>query len=169
MRIYYDDTHPLLPGGVNGDTTPPTAELVSVQSKDAFNNPLIPAYDGGTLWANNNQIELTAKVTGAAYIEFHAYYDGYDDDNDGQTRDWHGVNRNNWRPNGKPEGGGNPPATGGTINHIGTMQTHPTDVDKEYKITWDTPLVVNQSGIRFKIRVVDASGNVRDAAGGATT
>ena len=168
LRIYYDDTHPLLPGGVNGDTTPPTAELVSVQSKDAFNNPLIPAYDGGTLWANNNQIELTAKVTGAAYIEFHAYYDGYDDDNDGQTRDWHGVNRNNWRPNGKPEGGGNPPATGGTINHIGTMLTHPTDVDKEYKITWDTPLVVNQSGIRFKIRVVDASGNVRDAAGGAT-
>ena len=167
LRIYYDDTHPLVPGGTPADTTPPDGELVSIDSLDAGRDP-IPAYDGGVIWANLNKIELKAKVTGAAYIEFHAYYDGYDDDNDGETRDWHSVSRNNWWPEGKPDGGGEAPATGGTINHIGTIKTNTSDVDKEYTITWDVPHVVNQSGVRFKIRVVDANGNVREAAGGAT-
>ena len=167
LRIYYDDTHPLIPGGATQDTEPPDGRLMNVQSMDP-NQSVIPAYDGGLLWANNNQIKIEAEVTGAAYVEFYAYYDGYDDDNDGQTRDWHGVNRNNWWPGGKPEGGATPPATGGTINHIGTLKTDLTDVDKPYSIIWDIPHVVNQSGVRFKIRVVDQNGNARDAAGGAS-
>ncbi|HRN67044.1 MAG TPA: DUF1349 domain-containing protein [Promineifilum sp.] len=171
LRIYYDDTHPLVAGGINPDTTPPNGALVSIQSLDP-GQPVIPAYDGGLLWANNNQIKLTANVAEVANVEFHAYYDGYDDDNDGQTRDWHSVNRNNWWPGGKPEQeDGKPgvaPATGGTINHIGTIKITSAMVGLDQSIVWDIPHVVNQSGVRFKIRIVDASGNVREAPGGAT-
>lgn len=166
LRIYYDDTHPLVAGGANPDTTPPNGALLSIQSLDP-GQPAIPAYDGGLLWANNNQIKLTANVAEAANVEFHAYYDGYDDDNDGQTRDWHSVNRNNWWPNGKPEDGA-APATGGTINHIGTIRITPAMVGLDQSIIWEIPHVVNQSGVRFKIRIIDANGNVREAAGGAT-
>ena len=165
LRVYYDDAHPLVPGGVGADTTPPDGELISVDSLDAGQNP-IPAYDGGVLWANNNQIELKAKVSGAAFVEFHAYYDGYDDDNDGRTRDWHSVNRNNWWPGGRELASSD--GTGGTINHIGTKAANPNAVDQEVSIVWELPHVVNQSGVRFKIRVVDPNGNVREAAGGAT-
>ena len=38
------------------------------------------------------------------------YYDGYDEDNDGTTTDWHNFLRNNWGP-----GGTAPRATGATI------------------------------------------------------
>ena len=165
LRVYYDDAHPIVPGGVNPDTTPPDGELVSIESLDASEDP-IPAYDGGVLLANDNKIQLTAKVSGAAYVEFHAYYDGYDDDNDGETREWHSVNRNNWWPGGNDVLSS--PGTGGTINHIGTIKTNSGLTDQEVSIIWDVPHVVNQSGIRFKIRVVDPNGNVRDAAGGAT-
>ena len=167
LRIYYDDTHPLIPGGQILDTEAPTGELISVQSLDP-SQPLILAYDGGQLMVNQDKIELKAKVSKAQYVEFHAFYDGYDDDNDGITRDWHNVSRNNWWPGGKPESGV-VPITGGTINHIGTVKINdPSAVDVDVAITWNLPHIVNQSGVKFKIKVVDVNGNVREAPGGST-
>ena len=167
LRVYYDDAHPLAPGG-GSDVAAPDGELLTVQSLDA-GGLAIPAYDGGQLWADSNKIELTANVSAdTAAVEFYAYYDGFDDDNDGQTRDWHGSSRNNWWPGGKPDQGETAPAAGGTMNHIGSVAVKPDGTVKEVKIKWDLPYVVNQSGVRFKIRVIDAAGNARDAAGGAT-
>lgn len=171
LRVYYDDANPLVPGG-GGDVTPPDGELVSIQSIDP-GEPVIPAYEVDPQLrllqvSASNTIELKAMVSNAAYVEFHAYYDGFDEDNDGQTRDWHSSSRNNWWPGGKPESG-DVPSTGGTINHIGTVKINdPSAIDVPVSIRWEMPYVVSQSGVRFKITVVDPSGNVRDAAGGET-
>ncbi len=118
-----------------------------------------------TLLVDTNQLVLTATLTSsnADYIEFHAYYDGYDEDNDGDTTDWHNLGHNNRHP-----GGTNENALGGTINHIATVPVdHGAGV---YTATWNLPHIVSQTGVQFKIRIVnDAGGNaqhVREAAGG---
>src|SRR5690606_26656338 len=78
------------------------------------------------------------------------------------------VTRNNWWPGGKPESGV-VPITGGTINHIGTIKINdPNAIDVNVSIIWDLPHVINQSGVKFKIKVVDVNGNVREAPGGST-
>jgi len=119
---------------------------------------------GGLLLVNNDELTLKAQVdAGAKYVEFHAYYDGYDDDNDGEFRDWHNIGRNNWFPGG--QGAQNHP-TGGTINHIGTVVAPAAGGEVTQK--WNLKHIINQSGVRFKIRIVDAAGNVREGAGGVT-
>lgn len=156
IRIYYDAAHPLR--AANGAMiSAPDGQLTSVWAK----NTLLTANVGGTLPVDNDLVVLTANVTTPAkFVEFHAYYDGYDEDNDGVRLDWHNSARNNWHP-----GGTEAKATGGTINHIGTLLTPTTG---EYTIAWRIPHIVSQSGVKFKIRLVDAQGNVRDAAGGVS-
>lgn len=161
IRIYHDADNPLRTSNGNVISAPDGA-LVSVVAP----NGLFAADAGGTLQVDNDFVVLTADVTTPGkFVEFHAYYDGYDEDNDGVTHDWHNLGRNNWHPGGWLSGGATPPATGGTINHIGTLLT-PTA--GKYKIIWRLPHVVDQENVKFKIRLVDAAGNVRDAAGGAS-
>ena len=161
IRIYYDDAHPLI--GLGGsDVTPPDGSLVSIKSKD--DNLEVPANSGGILLVNNDELTFKANVAaGADYVEFHAYYDGYDDDNDGVWRDWHSIGRNNWYPGG--QGSQNHPL-GGTINHIGTVDAPAAGGEITQK--WDLKHIINQPGVKFKIRIVDSAGNVREAAGGVT-
>lgn len=155
IRVYYDDANPLIPGP-NSDVNPPDGELVSVQ---AVGGPVLDPSTGGSLQVDGNQVVLQATATGAAFVEFHGYYEGYDEDNDGVTLDWHNFIRNNHNPGGTAE-----KPTGGTIGHIGTDAT----ASPNYQVTWNLQDVVNQSGVRFKIRVVDGSGNVREVAGGVS-
>lgn len=160
FRIYYDDANLITPG-LNSDVEPPDGELVSITD----DVKTVAPDAGGTLMVNADLLTLKAKVTGAAYVEFHAYYDGYDVDNDGEFRDWQNATRNNWCPGGR-EVDDNPlgdDATTCTINHIGTDKP---DADGNAEITWELPYVINQPGVKFKIRLIDENGNVRDAAGG---
>jgi len=150
VRVYYSPTQPLV-AGPGSDVTPPTGALTTIS---AGGKSFAPA-DGGTLTVDDNQVTLAATASGAAYVEFHGYYDGFDEDNDGITLDWHNFLRNNWAP-----GGTTPRAAGATIGHIGTDTTSP------YQVTWNLPAVKNQSGVKFKVRIVDGAGNVREAAGG---
>lgn len=158
IRLYYTDATPLTPGG-GSDVTAPDGELVSIT---ADNGTFAPG-DGGILMVDSDKLQLSATVTDAKFVEFHAYYEGYDVDNDGKTTDWHHSTRNNWHPGGR-EYTGQPTKTGGTINHIGTVDV----TNGTATVTWDIKHIWNQSGVKFKIRVVDAAGNVRDAAGGVS-
>jgi regulation of enolase protein 1 (concanavalin A-like superfamily) len=158
FRVYYDNDSPLIPGA-GSDVTPPDGELLTVTGD--VGQPVFNAADGGRLIVNSDKVTLTASVTDAAYVEFHGYYDGYDEDNDGAFRDWHSRGRNNWWPGGTEE-----KATGGTIDHIGT-KTVPGG-NGNVSIEWDMPYIINQPGVKFKIRVVDAAGNVRETAGGVS-
>ena len=158
VRLYYDETHPL----IGNDVTPADGELLTITSLD--DNVAKPAYDGGELLVNNNKLTLAAQVgPGASYVEFHAYYDGYDVDNDGQNRDWQSSNRNNRWPGGREIVG---TLYTGTANHIGTKAAPAGGgiVTQE----WNLKHIINQPGVKFKIRIVDAAGNVREAAGGVT-
>ncbi len=155
VRIYYDDTHPLIIAG-SGPATAPTGELTTIKSLDAADP--VPANAGGVLLVDNDKLTFTANVGPTArYVEFHAYYDGYDDDNDGVSRDWHNVGRNNWWPGGKYV---DAHPYGGTINHIGTVAV-PSGGGTVTK-DWNLSYIINQPGVRFKLRIVDASGNVRE-------
>jgi hypothetical protein len=156
IRIYYTDAKPLLPGP-GSDVTPPTGQLVSI--KDDSTTVLPDA--GGVLTVNDNKLTLRAESLSAdtAYVEFHAWYEGYDEDNDGVFRDWHNLGRNNWWP-----GGTEAKPTGGVINHVGTKAISGGATSAE--IVWDIAHITNQAKIKFKIRVVDTAGNVREAAGG---
>lgn len=149
FRIYHDAEHPLIPGP-GSDVTPPTGRLTAIMA----NNRTFTPRQGGVLKVDNNQVTLTAEASGAAYVEFHAYYQGYDEDNDGQTLDWHNANRNNFNP-----GGVKAKPTGGTMDHIGTDAVAP------YQVTWNLAHIVSQTGVKFKLRLVDEVGNVREAAG----
>ena len=153
IRVYYDTARPIVAGS-GSDVTPPTGQLTSV---GVPGGPALSPTAGGTLAVDANQITLTATATDAKYVEFHAYYDGFDEDNDGVTRDWHNFLRNNYGP-----GGVEAKPNGATIGHIGTDSTAP------YSVTWNLPDVVSQSGVKFKIRVVDQNGNVVEAPGGAS-
>jgi len=153
VRVYYSPTQPLLPGP-GSDVTPPSGSLDMISAGGVNRTPA----QGGTLNVDNNTVTLSASATDAAYVEFHGYYDGFDEDNDGKTLDWHNFTRNNWA-----RGGVSPKATGATIGHIGTDAVGP------YQVTWNLPEVKSQSGVKFKIRVVDAAGNVREAPGGVSS
>ena len=158
IRLYYDESHPLI--GV--DVTPVDGELLTIKSLD--DGVERPAYDGGDLLVNNDSLTLKAHVeAGAAYVEFHAYYDGYDVDSDGQFRDWQSSNRNNRWPGGKDIVG---TLYNGTANHIGTVAAPAGGGD--VSIVWNIKHIINQPGVKFKIRIVDAAGNVREGAGGVT-
>jgi regulation of enolase protein 1 (concanavalin A-like superfamily) len=152
VRIYYDAAHPLI-AGPGSDVTPPTASLLSVGG-------LNPAA-GGTLNVDNDQVAIQATANDASYLDVIGYYDGYDETNSGETLAWHAANHNNWNP-----GGMSAKPTGGTIDDIGTIAT-PTN-GGTYAVTWNLPDVANQSGVMFKVRAVDAAGNVREAAGGVS-
>ncbi|MCB0086179.1 MAG: Ig-like domain-containing protein, partial [Caldilineaceae bacterium] len=84
--------------------------------------------------------------------------------------------RHNCNPGGSTVGNGcngPTPAVGGTIDHIGTTGSAGSFTNCSWNggtntatCTWDVAQVINQSGVRFKIRALDAAGNVIDAAGG---
>ncbi|MEZ4620970.1 MAG: InlB B-repeat-containing protein [Caldilineaceae bacterium] len=158
IRIYYDDAHPLV-AGANSDVTPPSGRLLTVKGDGTALN----ASDGGLLTMNNNQLQLTAEISGTAkLVEFHGYYFGYDEDNDGRFTDWHNRGRVNWFPGGTEV---QSPDLGGTIDHLGTKRT---PSDGTYSVTTDVSTIPDQTGVRFKIRIVDNAGNVREAAGGVS-
>ena len=155
IRVYYDAAAISAPAG-------------TLKSVSAGGATFQPPTNGGVLDVNSNQVTLTASVTSAnvKFVEFHAYYEGYDEDNNRLLRDWHNRGRHDWHP-----GGREPKATGGTIDHIGTVAVGgPGD----YSITWNMAHIHNQAGVKFKIRLVSAApGNdsayvVRDAAGGVS-
>ncbi|NOX29794.1 MAG: hypothetical protein GXP35_07080 [Actinobacteria bacterium] len=128
----------------------------------------IAAGTGGTLDVTNTEtVTITANVPGADRVEFIAYYDGLDEDNDGDTTDWHAFTRMNFQPGGKPNSGYSIPTTGGTIGHIGTDLN---DGDDNYSIDWDTSLVASQSGVKIKARAITEDSGTRldvvDAVGG---
>jgi regulation of enolase protein 1 (concanavalin A-like superfamily) len=155
IRIYHDESHPLI-AGPGSQVTPPNGLLTSIVVDGVSYDPSA----GAILNVDNNLITFNATASGKVkFVEFHGFYDGYDEDNDGVTRDWHNLGRNNWHPGGI-EASSHP--EGGTINHIGTAVTSP------YSVTWSLPHIVNQTGVRFKVRVVDSTGNVREAAGGVS-
>lgn len=157
IRIYYNDSAPLLPGP-GSDVEPPNGQLTSIEDDNGPVNPNA----GGTLTVNNDKLKLTADISAdTAYVEFHAWYEGYDEDNDGVFRDWHNSGRNNWWPGGKEE-----IPTGGVINHIGTVK--PKNGATTITYTWNIAHITNQARIKFKIRVVDVAGNVREVAGGSS-
>ena len=157
FRIYHNNDNPLLPAS-GSDVEPPTGKLLTIEDDSGPKD----ADAGGTLMVNKDQLKLTAEFSpDTAYIEFHAWYEGYDEDNDGNFRDWHNSGRNNWWPGGREE-----IATGGTINHIATVK--PRANQTTATVTWSIPHVTNQPLIKFKIRVVDAAGNVREGAGGVS-
>ena len=157
IRIYHNNDNPLLPGPAS-DVEPPNGQLVSIEADNGVFTPDA----GGTLTVNSNQLKLTADISpDTAYVEFHAWYEGYDEDNDGNFRDWHNLGRNNWWPGGREE-----QVTGGTINHIGTVK--PKNGATTVSTTWSMAHITNQPLIKFKIRVVDAAGNVREGAGGVS-
>ncbi len=154
IRIYYNNANPLI-AGPGSDVTPPDGSLLTVQGDGAA----ISAGAGGNLIVDNNQLTLTADVSGGSkYVEFHAYYFGMDEDTDGKWLDWHNRGRNNWFPGGTSE-----QPTGGAIDHAGTVAT---PSNGQYSVTWDVSGVPDQDDVKFKIRVVDDAGNVREAAGG---
>lgn len=158
IRVYYNQNQ------VRPDLKPPTGQLLTVQDDNGTYNLKNSITD--TLWIDNDQLVLSANVNGdAEFVEFHAYYQGYDLDNDGVFREWQNRGRNNWHPGGKPKDPPPHPELGGTIDHIGTIAVGSTGT---YSITWDIPYLPAQSGVKFKIRVVDEDGNVRDAAGGVS-
>ena len=158
IRLYYDETHPL----AGADVIPPDGELLSITTMD--DGLEVPAYQGGMLLVNNDSLTLKAQVEpGAAFVEFHAYYDGYDDDNDGETREWHNISRNNRWPGGKETVAD---FLNGTANHIGTVKA--PSAGGVVSQTWNVKHIINQPGVKFKVRIVDAAGNVREAAGGVT-
>lgn len=156
IRIYYDDSHPLR--DKNGQPwSAPTGSLLTIEDDDGS----VPTSVAADLQVENDQLKLVAYVgDGAKFVEFHGYYYGYDEDTDGHFLDWHNRGRNNWHP-----GGTEAKPLGGTIDHLGTIAT---PASGEYTATWQLPYVPDQSGVRFKIRIVDANGNVRDAAGGVS-
>ncbi len=160
FRIYYDESNPLV-AGEGSDVTPPDGQLTTIEDD---NGPVGPNA-GGVLEVNDDQLKLTASVDETTqYVEFHAWYEGYDEDNDGVVRDWHNLSRNNWCIGGK-EMETNPLGVNSrscTINHIGTVKPNGGTAT----ITWDLPHITNQAVIKFKLRLIDGAGNVRDAAGG---
>ena len=153
IRIYHNAENPLLPGP-GSDVEPPTGQITSIKDDNGSVSPDA----GGTLTVNSEKLTLTADVSAdTAYVEFHAWYEGYDEDNDGVFRDWHNLGRNNWWPGGKEQ-----KDTGGTIDHIGTVKPK----NGVATVTWSLDHIPNQPLIKFKLRVVDAAGNVREGAGG---
>ena len=132
---------------------------------------------GGVLDVTGSEsVTINATVPGADMVEFIAYYDGYDEDNDGDTTDWHAFTRQNFNPGGSRNGNDpngdkyNAPPEGGTIGHIGTVLNN--GVDDTYTIDWDTSLIATQTGVKVKARSITAGADTRldiaDVVGGAS-
>jgi len=163
VRIYFDDAHPLRdPAGQ--PIQAPNGQLKTVW----HDGGVIDAATGGNLLVDDDQLVLSADVTTPAdFVEFHAFYRGYDEDNDDADTDgsaldtdWHNAGRNNFHP-----GGTEADVLGGTINHVGTVSApHPGN----YSIYWDISHILSQPGVKFKIRIVDEQHVVREAAGGVS-
>jgi Chitobiase/beta-hexosaminidase C-terminal domain len=126
--------------------------------------------------SSSEQITLSATVANADAVEFIAYYDGFDENNDGNRLDWHAFSHNNCndgtgsntgvRPSDCQRTFGDTDPVSATMGHAGTDLN---DGDDTYSVTWDTSLIASQSGVKFKVRAIDASGNKRevvDALGG---
>ncbi len=141
IRIYHDAANPLV-AGPSSDVEPPTGGLRSVGGEEQVAL-------GGDLLVDGNLLTLSADAQGAAYVEFHAFYYGFDDDADGELVQWH----NRKRPDLAP-------GPNATIGHVGTATAAP------YTVTWDVSNVPSQDGVFFKVRLVDSAGNVREAPGG---
>jgi VCBS repeat-containing protein len=158
IRVYFDPSNPIIEAPRFEPVTLPSGNLTSVAADNGTQTNLA---NGGVLRIDSDEITLTANVaTEAAFVEFHAYYDGYDEDVDGETLDWHSRTRNNYHP-----GGIRQQITGGTIDHIGTLRV----IDSgDYSVTWNVSAIKAQRNVRFKIRVKDFHGNAVDAAGGVT-
>ncbi|MEO1061084.1 MAG: PKD domain-containing protein [Actinomycetota bacterium] len=143
--------------------------------------------DGVLTMGADETITLSANVSGADAVEFIAYYDGFDRDNDGNRLDWQSFTRNNWHPGGRPKAseGLEPIDDYGTIGHIGTVHSNGAVVigghirddsrgDKSgstYTIEFDTSFVPDGSPLRFKVRALNEASDgfwVVDALGGAT-
>ena len=151
VRVYYDATHPLLPGA-GSDVTPPTGALTGIT---ADNGTVLPN-TGGLLDVTSNNLSLSATASddrGVRFVQFIGKYDGYDIDADGITNEWQATYRNNWNPGGTER----IQSRSGLINHLGTDGTAP------YSVNANVGQITNQSGVQFKIRVVDMSGNVIEA------
>ena len=97
LRIYFDDAHPLKKA--NGTTiVAPGGTLTSITAQNGTKTP----GQGGDLKVNDNQLTLSATGTGSIkFVEFHGFYEGYDEDNNGVVRDRHNRGRNNWHPGGQ--------------------------------------------------------------------
>lgn len=154
LRIYYDAGHPLIAGS-GSDVTPPSAMLTEIVHDNGSKSPSA----GGNLVVDTNSLTLKATASGGAqYIEFHAFYEGYDEDNDGVFRDWHNTSRMNCNPGGYVGVNGcypPPPPLSGTIGHIATVAPGSPET-----VAWNLAHITNQAGVRFKVRAVDAAGNV---------
>lgn len=131
--------------------------------------------NGTNLNVTSDQLQISAEVAGSVkFVEFHAYYDGYDDDNDGNFVEWHNANNNNWNPGAATSAWGNAnpnPDTGSTINVIDKIEVSGAGI---YTATWNLGHIVSQDDVRFKIRTIDNKHNVtdyynvQDAAGGVS-
>ena len=155
VRVYYDATHPILPGP-GSDVTPPTGALTQVVAS----NGTFAASAGGALRVDNDTLTFRATAsdnTGVKEVAFIGRYEGYDLDADGDSNEWNVIGRNNYFPGGR---NASIATLGGLIDHIGT------DVTSPYEVTWNLRHVVNQSNVQFKVRVVDTAGNVVEAPGG---
>ena len=166
FRLYYDT-----PNQLAGEAAP-SAELLTVQAA----NGTFPARgtNDTQLDIDNDTITLTAGNVSedAEFIEFYAFYEGYDEDADGVSRDWHNRTRNNCHDGGSkskcPQASTAELAMSfhGTIDHVGTVRVTNADT---YAISWDVTQIPAQRDVRFKIRVLDADHNARDAAGGVSS
>ncbi|MEM9606284.1 MAG: PKD domain-containing protein [Actinomycetota bacterium] len=144
-----------------------------------------PAPSGGSITVDSDEtITLTADVTGADAVEFIAYYDGFDENNDGEMLDWHSFTRNNWHPGGVRKDDRPAEQGYGTIGHIGTVLADGRVVNgrgtvaggvsgNTWTIEFDTSLIRNGSPLRFKVRALNEAGSdgfwAVDAPGGATS
>jgi uncharacterized repeat protein (TIGR02543 family) len=119
---------------------------------------------GGTLLVNNDQLTFSISAPGGTqWVEVHGFYEGYDEDNDGNFYDWHNVTRMNCNPGGLAGSSSNtcnvnPFPTTGTINHIGTIANPSGTVS----LNWSLPHITNQSGVRFKTRSMGSDGMIRE-------
>jgi uncharacterized repeat protein (TIGR02543 family) len=116
---------------------------------------------GGTLLVNNDQLTFSISVPGGTqWLEVHGYYEGYDEDNDGNFHDWHNATRMNCNPGGFVGTSGcfSPLPTTGTINHIGTI----ANPGGTASVNWSLPHITNQSGVRFKTRSMGSDGMIRE-------
>lgn len=152
FRFHVDGPDQLV--GDAGDDEPPGGTITSVGDVPPGGTIDLDALTDGIL-------ELRADATdtgaGVAYVEFLGFYDGFDEDNDGATRDWHVLHRNNWGPGGSTRvaGGGEKP-TGPATHHLGSDATAP------YRARWDTTIVTAPQDVWFRLRIVDRAGNVTE-------
>lgn len=145
------------PGQLGGtDAAAPDGGVTSVGGVAPGSTIDLDALPGGRLAITADAADTGS---GVAYVQIVGRYDGYDEDNDGLTRDWHILSRNNWGPGASTQGDGSGTRpTGSATHHVGSDATAP------WEVSWDPSLVPAQDDVWFKARIVDAAGNVRETA-----